>query len=85
MEEPQGNEGVVEVFAVNWPSVLYFLSCETQWRTAATFSRLLWTGIDYTAALAMIAGRKRKQREKLFADLRVMEREALNVWAEAID
>lgn len=85
MEEPQGNEGVVEVFAVNWPSFLYFLACETQWRTAATFSRLLWTGIDYTAALALITDRKRKVREKLFADLRVMEREALTVWAEATD
>ena len=85
MEEPQGNEGVVEVFSVNWPSFLFFLSCETQWRTVATMSRLLWTGIDYTAALALIAARKRKVREKLFADLRIMEREALNTWAEAID
>lgn len=71
-----------ESFAVwrcNWKTMTAFLMLETQWRTAATMTRLLWLGIDYSAAAALFAGKSRKKFHRLIDDLQVMEFAALPI------
>lgn len=75
-----------EVWDVNWPSVLIFLALETQWRCVArgTTGVLLWLGLDYGSVSALLsrrtkAERRRRSDAEVFADLCIMEREALNV------
>ncbi|WP_323041579.1 DUF1799 domain-containing protein [Gemmobacter sp.] len=70
----------VEVLPVNWPSVLAFLACETQWRTAGTLAGLIWLGLDYPAVDVVL---RRVAPEADFRDLQVMERGALEVFGEA--
>lgn len=67
-----------KVFASNWDSVTAFLACETQWRVlAGDAGRLIWTGLDYAGA--DVALRRYDFPTAVFADLQVMELEALSV------
>ncbi|MEM6381647.1 MAG: DUF1799 domain-containing protein [Pseudomonadota bacterium] len=71
-----------ESFAVwrcNWKTMTAFLMLETQWRAAATMTRLHWIGLDYSAAAALFAGKSRKKFHRLIDDLQVMEFEALPI------
>ena len=77
-----------EVMPCNWSSVCAFLACETQWRAvpmtvgnmAAIATSVIWLGLDYSAAdvvLRRVAG-----GDLVFADVQIMERAALDVFAE---
>lgn len=71
----------IDVFPCNWPALRLFLAMQTQWRIGGTGTR---TGLDY-AALPVVERRigvKKKDRSRLFDDLRVMENEVLSAWAE---
>lgn len=68
-----------EVMPCNWQSVCAFLACETQWRAVATMVGLVWLGLDYTAADIVL--RRRQADDAAFADIQVMEQEALSVFA----
>lgn len=76
------------VWDSNWEAVRLFLDLETQWRVVAGFSGLVWLGLDYVAAdrlLDLKFGSRRPGRARagrLLEELRVMEREALKVFAE---
>jgi len=70
-----------KVFASNWDSVTAFLACETQWRITASAMRLHWTGLDYAAADVVL--RRFKFPDEVFADLQVMELEAIAVLGSA--
>lgn len=65
----------------NWPSLLAFLVCQTQWRVVATMSGLIWLGLDYAAARGALdeAGLPIAR----MADLRVIEAAALPILNEA--
>ncbi|MGZ2403365.1 DUF1799 domain-containing protein [Rhizobium ruizarguesonis] len=66
-----------KVFASNWDSMTAFLACETQWRVLAGPAGLIWTGLDYAGA--DVALRRFDFPNSVFADLQVMELEALSV------
>lgn len=53
---------------------------QTQWRVGMNGA----TGLDYTALPAVmdLCGIRKKQREDVFSALRLMESEALSIWAE---
>lgn len=61
-----------DVWKANWKSVVAFLKLETQWRVAGTAGGLVWLGLDYAAAHAVLG----KSFRRLLPDLRVMEVEA---------
>lgn len=78
------------VWSINLPSILAFLECSTQWRALATMAGLIWLGMDYTAVLATLNARPRAERRKhptskVFADLQIMEDEALAIRNEERD
>ncbi len=75
-----------EVWDVNWPSVLMFLALETQWYCVALGmgGSLLWLGLKYVDAIAMLGLRTKAERRArsdadMMEDLRILEREALAV------
>jgi len=71
----------IEVWPENWPAINFFLEyCATQWRTGMAGA----TGLDYTAVLACIRtlGLARDKRDELFADVRTLERGALEAMGE---
>ncbi len=65
----------------NWKSVCAFLDCQTQWRAVATLAGVVWLGLDYQAVDVVM--RRLDLDSAVFADIQVMEREALDVFAEA--
>lgn len=71
----------IELWAANAQSFAVFESMGTQWRMGMAGA----TGLDYQAlpvVLEMAGLKKRKDRAAIFADLRVMEREALRTMAD---
>lgn len=71
-----GGEEVIELWPDNQLAFSFFADqCATQWRTGVNGA----TGLDYTAVLACIRQLrlKREDSDQLFADVRVMERAAL--------
>jgi hypothetical protein len=77
--EPEG-ELVCEVWEENWPAFLLFEGLATQWKITAGMGGALWTGLDYQAAEVLIRMRiPEADRIKVFADVQVMERAALEV------
>lgn len=86
-EEDESDAEMFEVWDTNWPAMLLFLRCETQWRVVSTFGGLIWLGIDYVAATAVLAARPRSEQRRrpagaLLDDLRIMESEASAVLNE---
>jgi len=78
---PDQDEETFEVWDVNWASLTAFLACETQWRVAAGLAGLIWLGLDYPGVDVVL--RRLGLADHVFADLQVMERAALDVFAEA--
>lgn len=71
----------LEIMPRNWPSLLAFLACQTQWRALATMGGLVWQGLDYAAARGALeeAGLPIAR----MADLRAIEAAALPILNEA--
>lgn len=74
-------EEEVELWAINEPSFAVFESMTTQWRAGMSGP----TGLDYSALPAVmdLIGLEGAERSQAFRDVRVMEKEALAVMAEA--
>lgn len=83
VDETDDDADAIPVWDVNRDAVWLFLDLETQWRALATLRNLIWLGLDYVAAgeLMRARGWRRKQRARLFEDLQVMERAALDTFA----
>ncbi len=77
---PDAADGVA-VWDINWPSMLAFLDCETQWRVTSTMAGLHWTGLDYQGVDVVL--RRTGAPEHVFADVQDMERAALAAFNEA--
>lgn len=79
-------EAKIEVWRINWKSVMAFLQCETQWRAVAVAveegSRLIWLGIDYQSARPVYERRNRVEQQRIFSDIQVMEGAALKAMGE---
>ncbi len=74
-------ENTYPIWADNWPVIEVFLACQTQWRVAGMTG--IKTGLDYTAVDSVIRMMgKSDTAADLFADIRVMEYEALSVFAD---
>lgn len=73
-------EEEVEVWPDAWPAFRLFDAMGTQWRVGPGGA----SGLDYTAipTTAEMLGIKRRDLTEIFPDLRVMEVEALAVFAE---
>lgn len=81
-EPVQGQPGdICEVLPANWPSVMAWLDCETQWRAVAGRAGIIWLGLDYQAVDVVL--RRTAAPDGVFADLQLMERIALDVMSEA--
>lgn len=84
--EVDEDEESIDVWRINWKSLLAFLRCETQWRAVALAagegSRLIWLGIDYQSARPVYERRNRAEQQRLFADIQVMEHAALEAMGE---
>lgn len=70
-----------EVWPDNWPAFLLFEAMSTQWRVGMGGA----VGLDYNALkpVASMIGLKRAELSEAFADLRMMEAEALLVMSES--
>ncbi|KAB2687520.1 DUF1799 domain-containing protein [Brucella tritici] len=73
----------VEIMPVNHDSFDAFLACQTQWRVAATMAGLFWQGLDYPAVRLVLDDIEAPRH--VFADIRVMEAEALPILNERDD
>lgn len=76
-------ESDISVWAINWPALQVFNAMSTQWRQGFGGP----TGLDYGVLPAVmdLAGIEPEQRAEVFADVRVMEREALQAMADGRD
>lgn len=74
---------VCEIWDINRQPVSLFFELSTQWRYVGTMGRPIRLGLDYPAVSALLGMRRRRDRGRLFGDLRVMELAALTVFSEA--
>ncbi|MGR9345842.1 DUF1799 domain-containing protein [Rhizobium leguminosarum] len=67
----------MSIASANWPSLLAFLACETQWRVAGSLAGFMWIGLDWAGCAARLVFSK--PTEATFEDMSVMEDAALAV------
>ncbi len=75
------DDDMFDVLSTNWDSFCAFLDCATQWRILGGLAGLSWLGLDYAGVDVVL--RRRGYADKVFADLQLMERAALEVIREA--
>ncbi|MBN9069206.1 MAG: DUF1799 domain-containing protein [Rhizobiales bacterium] len=75
-------EPAFEVWRSNRRSVMAFLACETQWRFAVGFGAAMRLGIDYGSARPFFERRNGRVDRQMLDDLQIMERAALEAFAE---
>lgn len=73
----------VEIMPVNHASFDAFLECQTQWQVAATMAGLFWQGLNYPAVRLVLDDIEAPKH--VFADIRLMEAEALTILNERDD
>jgi hypothetical protein len=73
-----------EVWPENWPAVVLFLTCATQWNCIAGMGPVIRQGLRYEAVLATLSVTvaDSTQHADIFAGLRRMESAALAVFHE---
>lgn len=64
----------------HWPVLAIFLSLQTQWRVLLAEQGLVYLGLDYVAAEALMRMQGVKNRKDVFAGLQVMEAAAMSVF-----
>jgi len=90
-EADEKADPLFEVWPENWPALELFLDCSTQWRcvampegtagmVSAIWSRIVRTGLDYTAVRSALMMRRVpvKWQGELLDDLQAMEYAALD-------
>ncbi|WP_286202974.1 DUF1799 domain-containing protein [Rhizobium lusitanum] len=68
------------MFQSNWQSLAAFMACGTQWNVVGTFASLVWIGLNYVAVDIVL--RRHGYPDSVFADLQVMEKEAIATFVE---
>ena len=56
------------------------MACETQWNVVGTYASLIWIGLNYVAVDIVL--RRLGYSEMVFADLQIMEKEAIVAFVE---
>lgn len=72
-----------EIMAQNAASFRVWLAVETQWRVAAGMAGIQWLGLDYGAVDVVLRRLGSSDGDGVFADLLVMEAEALTAFRES--
>ncbi len=82
-DEDDAASDAIQVWDSNWPALLAFLACETQWRVEARGMSgvMTYLGLDYAGVDVVL--RRQGADDAVFADLRVMELAALEAFGEA--
>lgn len=76
-------EEAFEVARANSDSIAAWLASETQWRAIlAPSGRWIWLGLDYAAVDVVLRRQQPADPDLVFADLQLMEREAIATFAE---
>lgn len=79
----QDTDPDVEVWPENWETVTVFDACATQWRWTSGMT-VIRTGLDYAAlgAVMNLLDIPTDRRAEIFGGVRIMEAQALLVWAK---
>ena len=77
MIQQQLKAGDFEVFKENWPSLVAFTRCSTQWNQVVSPSGAVYTGLNYAGVLPMLQLIHSDNTEKIFSDIQLIERGAL--------
>lgn len=81
---PVASEEAFEIAPENADTLDAWLACETQWRLAPIpGGGWAWLGLDYAAVDVVLRRRPPAAPDAVFADLLVMERAAIQAFAEA--
>jgi len=67
----------MSIASANWPSLMAFLACDTQWRVVGSMVGFMWIGLDWAGCTARLA--HRPSSEAIFADMAIMEDAALAI------
>lgn len=83
MPAPARSEAAIEIMAPAVPALRAWLAVETQWRVVAGMAGIRWLGLDYGAVEVVLRRLAIPEADAVFADLMMMEAEALSVlWTE---
>lgn len=66
----------------NWTSLTTFIACQTQWVAELGMAGLIWIGMDYPGVDVVLRRSRIEDPDAVFADIQIMEGEALDVFAE---
>jgi len=81
VKKQYSNKEDFEVHEENWKTVIFFLNLDTQWQIVAGMSGAFYTGIPATCIEAEMNMQQieHDKRAQLRFELKLMEREALNI------
>lgn len=84
VDQAEIREDIFEVWDINVHAFWTFLDLATQWKAVGTMAGIIWLGLDYTAALALLEVRPHSVKRQyptlqVLDDLRLMEAEALEI------
>lgn len=76
LEQKEEQDNAFGVWPENWPTVVFFLTVQTQWRYGAMGGYL---GLDYSAIDVMIRYRQMDVTPEMFEGMQLMERTAIPI------
>lgn len=84
-DEDDEDPDAIDIWDTNWPALLAFLGCETQWRIEARGMSgvMTYLGLDYAGVDVVL--RRQGAADAVFDDIRVMELAALEAFGEAAE
>lgn len=77
------DDGTFEVALANADTIRAWLACATQWRVLAGAGAAIWLGLDYAGVDVVLRRLGLADPDAVFADLQLMEGEALSTFGEA--
>ncbi|WP_092930069.1 DUF1799 domain-containing protein [Rhizobium sp. 9140] len=80
-DDETDDDGDLDIMECNWPALIAFRACSTQWRVVGLQFCLVFVGLDYAACDVVL--RQIDTSVELLADIRVMEEAALEILNEA--
>lgn len=83
--EPEVDEddGVFEVMRANADTIRAWLDCGSQWQIAVGAAGMIWLGLDYAGVDVVLQRQHPENPDSVFADIMLMEDEALATFAES--
>ena len=79
-DDETDDDGDLDIMECNWPALIAFRACSTQWNVVALQFCLVFVGLDYAACDVVL--RQIGTSAELLADIRVMEEAALEILNE---